>query len=330
MRTEDFAPNGDRSMPRYFGVNYALNPVFAKHLYNKTYPETFFHYTTAEALVPILENDELWLSEATFLNDRNEIRHGETIAMLRLKSLSENQVGESRAMLLAVADLFQNKRPPDVYVACFSWDGDSLGQWRGYAQGGVAIEIEHSPLMFGYCSEGNYSEVRYNRKEQEWIFDQLISAYAFAYGEDVRDPWPNKRKGPPLTTEEQRAICASKLYHDLWRYIVAFKSEAFQGEREIRFVYTAHDFSDERSWHPVHQTPRFRVKDGRIIPYLTSRRLEFANMESIREAPPLPVRSVVIGPREDQALLERGIRCLLDATGHGAAGIRRSLLSLRL
>ena len=324
-----FDPNDD-ALPRFFDVNRELNPVFAKRLYNKTYPKTFFHYTTPDALIAILEGEEMWLSEATYLNDRNEIRHGEAIAIARLQSAIDAQTeDEPRTMLLAVADLFQSKKPPAVYVACFSWDGDSLGQWRGYAHGGVAIEVEHSPLMFGYTSEGTYSEVRYDRPEEQWIFDELITAYARAFAEDVRDPRLVKRRGPPLTVEEERAICASKLYHDLWRHVVVFKSDAFQSEREVRFVYTAHDFSNNEKWYPVHQKPRFRVKDGRIIPYLTSRMLNFANMDTVREAPPLPIRSVVIGPREDQAVLERGIRSLLDVTGHGEAIIRLSHLSLR-
>lgn len=100
----------------------------------------------------------------------------------------------------------------------------------------------------------------------------------------------------------------------------------------MRFIYTAHDYSQDgrsRSWHPEHPTPRFRERAGRVIPYLTSSNLDFSNMDRIQEAEMLPIRSVRIGPTAEPALIQRGIRRLLDTHGHHDATVTVSTSPFR-
>ena len=60
-------------------------------------------------------------------------------------------------------------------------DPERLQRAYGGADAPVAIELEHSPLMFGYTSEGVLDRVIYNAEDQRWVFDRLLTAYGDAY-----------------------------------------------------------------------------------------------------------------------------------------------------
>lgn len=328
MTTTHFDPTfgGEHSMPRWFGAARTASIAFVKRFHTSP-PATLFHYTSTAALISIMRNNELWLSDATFLNDKVEIEHGRRLACGRLEAaVSAEQRTEVRAMLECALTKFKQTADPYVYVACFSLEGDDLAQWRGYGQGDapIAIEFKHGPLMFGYTSEGLLQQVLYETDEQAWTFDQILATYAESYAEDLRDPRPSRRP-TPILQDEERDICAGRLYHNLWSYIVACKDSAFRSEREVRFAYTAHDFSkDDRGWYPEHPVPMFRERTGRVIPYLSSKSLNFRNMKRVDEIPKLPIVSVRIGPTEDQAIIARGVRRLLDTFDHTAVEITLS------
>lgn len=314
-------PEMPDTMPRWFQAVGTSSQAIFERFHGRGVPGSMFHYTTTAALISIVENNEIWLSDATFLNDRTEIDHGFNCALLRLKAAinGENNLGVA-AMLSATLGLLETQPKPPVYIACFSWDGDDLGQWRGYGKGGtpVAVELEIRQPIFGY-TDGTLSEVRYDAGEQEWIFDKILEAYRSSYAEDLRDPRPTSRKGPPLSKVEEDGICAGKLHYDLWRYIVSCKSPAFRPEREVRFVYIAYETN--ASWFPGHPEPMFRESAGRIIPYLSSRRLDIPGYERNSDIPRLPIKSVRIGPKEEQALIARGVRLLLDANSYADAEV---------
>lgn len=320
------------TLPRWFGAGRIASVAVARQFQIEPPPATLFHYTSTAALIPIVQDNELWLSDATFLNDRVEVHHGRRIARDRLVAASAWQIPhEAQAMMSAALVRFEREPDPTVYVVCFSLEPDDLAQWRGYGQGNapIAIEFQPDPLMFGYTSEGSLKRVQYDVNEQEWTFDQVLRAYADTYSEDVRAPRPSPRP-EPIPIEEERDLCADKLYHDLWRYIVSCKSPAFKSEREVRFVYVAHDFGRSgRDWYPEHPTPQFRECGGRIIPYLSSKNLDFQNMPRVSDVPRLPICSVRIEPTNDQALIERGVRQLLDVNGHTNVKIFSSESTLR-
>jgi Protein of unknown function (DUF2971) len=325
-----------RPLPRWLGAKREASFAMLRQFHHAAPPSSVYHYTSSASLISIVSNNELWLSEATYLNDRNEIELGRRLACdcvnARLAAETSVEVG---VMLQVALSLFESRTDPHVYVACFSFEGDDLTQWRAYggAEAPVAIEFERKPLMFGYVSEGMLDHVMYSPSDQRWVLENLVSVYADSYRDDIRDPIPFERKGPPLTREEESKIVAGSLHHALWSYIVTCKDPAFASEREARFIYTAHDFGQDTnklSWHPEHPTPRFRARAGRIVPYLISSNLHFKNMDHrYGELEKLPIRSIRIGPTAEPALLERGIRCLLDTHGHKDATIAISTSPFR-
>lgn len=324
-----------RPMPRWFGAKREASFDMLRRFHRAPPPSQIFHYTSSAALISIVANNELWLSDATYLNDRHEIEFGRRMACDRLRALIAAETSlQVRAMLEFALCYFDRRADPQVYVVCFSFEGDDLTQWRAYggSEAPVAIEFEHSPMMFGYTSEGMLARAMYDSEDQLWIFDKLLTAYANAFRADILNPIPIERRGPPLTVEKESEIVAGSLYHALWQYIVTSKDPAFASEREVRFVYTAHDFNQDQVsqyWYPKHPIPQFRERAGRVIPYLTSSNLDFSNMERIQETVRLPIRSVRIGPTAEPALIQRGIRRLLDTHGHQEATVTLSTSPFR-
>lgn len=318
-------------MPRWFGAGRTASIAFVERFARNPPPTRLFHYTSTAALVSIVRNNEMWLSDATFLNDAEEVEHGRKLALSRLgATIGATTDPDVKRMLEATLAKFDTSAGPGVYVACFSLEGDDLAQWRGYGRGEapIAIGLEPGPLMFGYVSEGLLQQVLYEPDDQRWIFDQVMAAYEAAYAEDLRDPMPSP--GPrPLPVDQERALCADSLYHSIWRYIVNCKHPAFRSELEVRFTYLAHDFSDWGEWYPMQPEPQFREQSGRVIPYLSSKNLQFRNMPR-EDAPRLPIRSIRVGPTENQALIARGARRLLDQFGHESVEIAMSGSPARL
>ncbi len=322
-----------KPMPRWFSANQTASFAALRRFWRNAPPSTMYHYTSTAGLISIISNNEVWLSEATYLNDRHEIEHGRRLACGRLEAKIASETSfEVRGMLERARSRFENWSDPEVYVACFSFGGDDLTQWRSYGgpDGPVAIEFEHGPMMFGYTADGALDQVLYDAVDQHWVFDNVLGAFADAYRQDVRDPIAFERRGPPLSREEEDDIVATSLYHALWRHIVSCKDPAFVAEREVRFIYTAHDLRQgATSWVPEHPTPRFRERGGRVIPYLTSRNLDFQNMDRTGETPKLPIRSVRIGPVSEASVIRRGLRRLLDAHGHQDVTITESAAPYR-
>jgi hypothetical protein len=52
--------------------------------------ENIIHYTDATAFLSILKNQELWASDAKYLNDYDEINHGKHIFIEEFKLLGDN------------------------------------------------------------------------------------------------------------------------------------------------------------------------------------------------------------------------------------------------
>jgi len=105
-----------------------------------------YHYTNLDAFKNIVQTSNytngLWLSNARFLNDAQEIENGKKIALDFIDtivnssnlSLSKEEIQQTKDKI----DAYNN----DYYVCSFSKAKDSLEQWRSYSQNGNGICIE--------------------------------------------------------------------------------------------------------------------------------------------------------------------------------------------
>lgn len=102
------------------------------------------------------------------------------------------------------------------------------------------------------------------------------------------------------------------------------KHPAFQAEREVRCVIDGRDAGLDVS---------FRAGSQGITPYVQlavpAQKNPTELDAQISDPGTLPIRSVRVGPAQDQLTAARGVRALLDSTGHNEASVDRSEIPFR-
>jgi hypothetical protein len=117
-----------------------------------------YHYTDAAGVQGVVQGNELWASNAAFLNDSTEVVYIQEVlrkVVLEIEDrYSDKIVGQYLGLLeeafrAALVERFE------VYVACFCENPDLLSQWRGYppAGGGYAIGFRASVIARGRLLE---------------------------------------------------------------------------------------------------------------------------------------------------------------------------------
>jgi hypothetical protein len=323
-------------LPRWFLARRKSSEKIVERLDgHKNAGATFYHYTDVPALLSMLTTGEIWLSDATFLNDRTEVQFGLDVTLACLAEVRSDPSNSDLADFLeATIACFENKKRPAAFVCCFSLNGDDLSQWRGYAGRGKGIAIGFKAAgntFFVQSMHAGLNLVYYALDEQRFIINIVISEFVEALREDLNNPLPGVRKMPRA---EELEICSDSLYYELWRYIVTFKHAGFASEREVRFVYWAHEYSEnDRGWAPRHPPPLCRSRGGDVVPYITSGMLDLTLDHVLKPRPrpviPLPIVEVVIGPRPEPNLLERGLRYALSAQGHEGVRLTHSKIPFR-
>jgi hypothetical protein len=193
-----------------------------------------YHYTNAAAVMGIIQNQEIWASHYSFLNDSKEgtLAHNRLLELCDEAAESEesgvptsNQIAAFREHLGSTSNIF---------VASFSQHPDSLTQYRMYCPnaGGFALGFPRSYLE--NC--GNLIEVNYDSASlEDWCATyacEFLEATPIEASLQVK----SFSTAPNCATivapgadffEKVRARCIES---------VRFKSREFAMERECRLV----------------------------------------------------------------------------------------------
>jgi DUF2971 family protein len=279
-----------------------------------------FHYTTAEGLKGIIENNCLWATSASYLNDASEIEYGcnllEEVFTDWHSTRSKTQSLGAEVMELVRRSFndprSKHERTAGIYVACFCEKDNLLSQWRAYGQaGGYSV---------GFSMLSRDGKINLLRAENP---DFLISLVPVIYDRMIQAQRLHRILTDIFSILDQPSILKEaeaegkngkvKVYHAglvalehyLMEEISAFKNAAFQEEQEWRIVArpkVAKEFvglkeSADSSW--LH----FRVMRGLMVPYI----------KLVPTIPDwiLPIASVRLGPSLDKARAENSVAMLL-------------------
>lgn len=301
-----------------------------------------YHYCSLEAFLNIVRTRSLWLTNIFFMNDKeehywlrgvvkdvlNELRaSGKTLPQdSQLHDWSE-RVGIAKAnpkvkdkadLFEVLEDYYSLDRMRHVYCACFSQDGDSLSQFRSYADDGrgVAIGVSRSVLKRATKrrnkAKGSFLDVRdviYDIKKQRRKAKLAVEGVRLALtcGEETGcvPEWTalqEKIRGiPGLSPVYLRGLGYSVVALYLWTEAACCKNPAFAEEKEVRLV---HQWLDEKE-PPIDQRG-YRAKGDMLAPYyifpLLSEEEQF-------------IRRIVFGPKCQYKLSEPVARMLLKDSG---------------
>lgn len=233
-----------------------------------------YHYTSAEALVSILERGKLWASDIRYLNDSNEYKEGveiiNTVFNTNINNLPTNNPQKSRVQKIYDNAIARSKNS-FTFIVSFSETKDLLSQWRGYCpQGGYAIEFD-VPEQKDFSTDFPIHKCIYSQSnkniEANKLFDLLIK----------------DKKNSPAAIKRLESIT--------WSNFAKFKNEGFHEEKEHRIV-------------------RFVDSDSDIIKFRTKKSLIFPYIEV--PIPDNYITSIIIGPTQNPDLSRISIQTLLQ------------------
>lgn len=287
---------------------------------------TLYHYCSLDTFLSIIKNSSIWLSDVKKSNDSKELdwfRHQYYSYLLqKLIETNDNNIKSICELILSfapkdgflgtpswllpacnetaeqISDLFNSLR---VYTFCLSELSDSLGQWRGYADGGKGVAIGFSKKYLNaitgkglLCPIFNFmlGNVSY-KTDFTSLFDSIFS---------LRD-----------TTDSSKFIFENMM--DITHVSAFFKHPSFKEEKEWRIAYSMNDYrlSNEllhfKNFDLV-STPKYKknfsppnidyiVRNADIIPHVE---IGISDMSKA-------INSIVLGPKCKAT--EKDIRHLL-------------------
>ncbi|MGF0034520.1 DUF2971 domain-containing protein [Bariatricus sp. SGI.154] len=194
------------------------------------YNGSLYHYTTRENLWNIINSNSFYARHVRFSNDSAEYIIGKEEIE---KCLDRGEL----------SDL------DDCYMVCFCKENDILSQWREYARGGVAIQMDFRNDRI-YTIKCNADTEK--KKEDPYFipggyFNDSIE-YNLAYARPIavkyiqpgKDALKNVVNEIKNYTKEDREMAEDDCLKQLLPYI---KHSGFKEEKEVRLVFTVDELN---------------------------------------------------------------------------------------
>lgn len=208
--------------------------------------EKVYHYCSPETLLAIISSKRIRFGDASCMNDGDEITWGLNLLEKVKTDLIERNDIPSRIPPISKAflDNFDKIWRTNVsvgkpFLACFSSDGDSLSQWRAYAQDGQGFSLGFRKGDMNLPAK--FLRVEYDVQKQRAI---LINAMGALF------------KLHKNTQHDDVQFMSDSLL--IYRNILGFKNPAFKDKREVRSVHMALKSSK------IDEKPRIKVAGGRF------------------------------------------------------------------
>lgn len=254
------------------------------------YKDLLYHYTTPEGLLGILQSQNIWATEATFLNDLYEIQYGLEITqeVLNIYIKNKSDFIKDFSQLTLYYFHLMNSKEEEIYITSFCEKSDLLSQWKGYTNfgEGYAIGLELGKLINSKKSKEfdhvSIKKVIYDQRIQTKMVKSKIDLMIHQSQKLIQEDIPNKKN-------IIQASAKSLAYH-LNTQSKRFKSSVFKEEKEWRAIYINSTLSKNKRIKN-----QFRMADSTIVPYIELHLCKKAH----KSCNSLPINEIIIGPKID-------------------------------
>lgn len=284
-----------------------------------------YHYTDINALIGMVQTNGIWMSNAKYLNDKEELVNALKISMEVIECIKGRKRYQTQKYQEILNHLMNKlERPcldidniPDLFIASFSIKADDLSQWRAYGKNGEGVCIEFngrlSNILFSIGNFLSSIKVTYDDNMKRKILYSMI----FRYFKCVQDSFQSS-----LRPSEYSDI----LYEKIILLLAYFKHNSFKSEEEIRFVYNS---INKESLKKDFENLYFRESNGTVVSYIKTNenKIKKEDKSYLREY--LPISKIILGPKTNKQLLASSIRNLLDYYGYANVVIEESKLAYR-
>jgi len=283
-----------------------------------------YHYTNLDGLIGILTNKGFWLSEARFLNDKEELINGKNISIRLIDYLiNKERYSCFNEILSQTKYLLENKSFDNYYIASFTTKPDDLEQWRAYSGNGTGVCIgfnvkkETSFPHFNLGGAWSLKKIIYNDDIKLKILHYIIYKYFIEYKKDLR------QNTKYIETYEYANEYANNLFHSLVYNFINFKHYSFSQEKEIRLVY---DMNNPLNFfHKKH----YRINNNKIIPYVCTYETKLKKNEEPLINDQLPIFEIIVGPTIQQEITMESIKYLVKDLGYDENIVKKSKIPYR-
>lgn len=274
------------------------------------------HYTSAEALRSILENNSLWMTHINYMNDSEEIFYAIELIESCLENITNKYVVERISDF--IEKLKHEKIIKDAFLLSLSCDNDSTSLWNNYSKnGGYNIsfnssfwdEIKLSHLCFGgveltksnpendsksYTYSYMFKKVIYDDYEQIKRINIIIKAMVDLVDKDEKD------------LKTKLFLLEEYLFNEIYFY----KRPGHNSESEYRFMIYFLNKETSKSFI------KHRILNGSFVPYielkLNKNYFDYIN----------------IGPRHNMDFVQNGLKSYLECSNKDIK-VKTSNLKLR-
>lgn len=329
---------GSDGSPRYFWLpehlpySMQVGNLVRGELFRLARPAigTIYHYTTLEALFGIVESEDLWMTDYSFLNDASEVEHGIELAASVFSETAASRAGSPIADHLRNLSSISPTVRPRICISCFSSARDSLSQWRAYSRSsvGVALGFGATTLLYGlgFPPECTLTTVAYSDAHKTALLSCFARFFAEAFDRDAARKLKSNDGTKSIDPTEHYWPIMKSLFFET---VVCCKNGAFADEREVRLVYKEEPELLNELGLPK-TVKRFRSADGLLVPYTTT--TDIANTlrhSRDSEKQKFPLEEVIIGPHPKAELAIRSVEEYLAAKGFQDVRVVRSDLPFR-
>ncbi|WP_368149935.1 DUF2971 domain-containing protein [Aeromonas sp. R2-4] len=230
-----------------------------------------FHYTDLNALISILQRQEIWLTDIRYLNDERELHEGLEKIRDILKSIRSENLMDQDYSSKAISFLDNVLREhtefiyvdDSIFVFSLSNQPDSLSQWRAYGKYAIEFDVQELSTQIGDIQKCSYK----NSLHEKNLLEKITSAIS-GTAED-------------MTTNDGCVHKGMDIASQLISLAATIKHSGFEDERESRIILSTGEYGCERKIN-------YRTRGDVLIPYIS-----------------LPIsldciKSVTVGPLREQ------------------------------
>jgi hypothetical protein len=195
--------------------------------------KVFYYYCSVTTFLNIVKNNSIFLSDPLKMNDDEEIKWFFHL----LNEVDENEeifkdnhtVKYMKEKCADATRFLDTNGQENIYICCFSKEGDLLSQWRAYGDDGRGIAIGFDLDKITKRNDGLLlKDVRYRYRLTE---EDLSIIYGLDYAEHAATTINRMR---PSEKEDPYKIFINQLLSE----IAVFKNGSFKEEQEVRLIYS--------------------------------------------------------------------------------------------
>ena len=223
-----------------------LPPSMQAHLMTPV-PDQLWHYTSMRAMQAILEQGEMYATDARFLNDRDELIHAGKYAdqLIQRQPYPKEVINFVRQHVACWFGVFLSFNSPyRNYVTCFTSRRDDLSQWRAYSAGSAGASLGFD--LRESQKPGELAPCVYRDEEKTRLLEDVF-AEIFTVGDmhfkadpslllppDATLPSEIEARFPGAEKNVRRADV--RLLLPIMTILPLFKDSSFEAENEWRIV----------------------------------------------------------------------------------------------